>query len=79
MIPLLYIKIFHFLYIWVLTFTSYAIKALKKRGIICCMKMEVKKFDHTNWHAFTEYGMRIMKWGDKVGQKNETESNQQTP
>ena len=58
---------------------SYAIKALKRRGIICCMKMEVKKFDHTNWFAFTEYGMRIMKRGDMIGQKNETESNQQAP
>lgn len=43
---------------------EYAVNALRDRGIIISKKLGAAKFDHTNWYAFTEYGQKIMEWGD---------------
>ena len=38
-----------------------AVKSLKKKGIIVASGFNEDPFDHTNWYAFTEYGMRLLK------------------
>ena len=43
---------------------EYAIGLLRDNGIIISRKLSAGGFDHTNWYAFTEYGMKITKWGD---------------
>lgn len=49
---------------------EYAINMLRNKGIISSSKMTAKSFDHTNWYAFTEYGNRVMKWGDANAKEN---------
>ena len=44
---------------------EYAIGLLREKEIIISRKLGAVGFDHTNWYAFTEYGMKIMKWGDE--------------
>lgn len=44
---------------------EYAIGLLRDKEIIISRKLGAGGFDHTNWYAFTEYGMKIMKWGDE--------------
>lgn len=53
-----------------------SIKVLRNMGIIRSKKFDKEKFDHTNWYAFTEYGLKIMKWGERNGQKTEAEGYQ---
>lgn len=44
---------------------EYAIGQLRDKEIIKSRKLSAGGFDHTNWYAFTEYGRKIMKWGDE--------------
>ena len=44
---------------------EYAIGLLRDKEIIISRKLSSGGFDHTNWYAFTEYGRKIMKWGDE--------------
>ena len=44
---------------------EYAIGLLRDKEIIISRKLGEGGFDHTNWYAFTEYGQKIMKWGDE--------------
>ncbi|MGN8914289.1 hypothetical protein [Anaerofustis butyriciformans] len=44
---------------------EYAIGLLRDKEIIISRKLSFGGFDHTNWYAFTEYGRKIMKWGDE--------------
>ena len=38
-----------------------AVGRLKRKGIIVTSGFNEDPFDHTNWYAFTEYGMRLLK------------------
>ena len=44
---------------------EYAIGLIRDKEIIISRKLSSGGFDHTNWYAFTEYGRKIMKWGDE--------------
>lgn len=38
-----------------------AVARLRNKGIVVASGFNENLFDHTNWYAFTEYGMRLMK------------------
>ena len=44
---------------------EYAIGQLRDKEIIISRKLSAGGFDHTNWYAFTDYGQKIMKWGEE--------------
>lgn len=42
---------------------KYAIKRLRKNGVIKKGCFNENKFDHTSWYCFTEYGKKLMRAG----------------
>lgn len=43
---------------------DYALGILRKNKIIYTKKLEKGTFDHTNWYAFSSYGISLMRGGD---------------